>query len=343
MRFNVVTAVFAILLGVFQMASAASASVYVSGKVLITETRAPAADATLSLYKLDDPTTPVSVNQTLVNGSYLLKAPAAGKYRLTVEGSLFSALEKTIDIPATGLSGEVLQVNHLPFVGLQLQAPSGKPVRGGSAELWLLLSWPDGTPYNADWGNSGAPGTGIPMELTRPVGPDGRVEITLASGGQPGNVGFLGPGGRMQMSLPETSLQGITAVTARVRIPGVGCGQVQFDHWPTQVTPLHLQTGATLQGVALDYNGKPLSGATITVEPVTAIVRGRFRQADDSITAGPDGRFQVPTLIPGEYLVRAHGPNGSPSVNKVEVKAPITTVTLRPGGFTPGLPVIRRQ
>ena len=71
------------------------------------------------------------------------------------------------------------------------------------------------------------------------------------------------------------------------------------------ITLLPIQT-SKVSGMALDGDGRPLTGAMIG-----AMSRVGFAQmAVNFMPAGPDGRFTISGLTPGDYTVRAMVPNG---------------------------------
>jgi hypothetical protein len=300
-----------VFFAVLQLAGAAQASVYVTGQVLVSNRRAPAAGVTIALYAPTETDTPLAVVESLQNGSFVLKAPAAGAYRLVIDGPAYTRLEQSIDVPAAGISARRFTVDHLPSIRVQLIGSNGQPVTSGLAEAWLTSDRGGG------FGNyrrrvAMRRGRGGTLSLTEPIQKDGSVEFTLPEG------------------FPTAQ---ISNLTLEVRDAAAGCGEIALDAWPEKPIELRLQPGLRLRGVALDNDGKPVSGLPVVITPVArGRLGGRGRQERPSAVTGQDGRFEIASLLPGDYALFARSGDGGryTEVLQLDEASAGLLVTLKP-------------
>ena len=83
-----------------------------------------------------------------------------------------------------------------------------------------------------------------------------------------------------------------------------GFAQAEFPTGKHDAGTLHLRPWASVRGQFRD-GGKPVSGATVLVQPVH--LRGLDRpsiQVDTQTVTGPDGRFEFARVQPGAVAVR---------------------------------------
>lgn len=296
----------------------AHASIFISGLVLATAPTAPAAGVTVALYPVtpdQDPETdsPADVSQTLRNGTFVLKAPAPGRYGIRVESAFYEPYAQQLNVPKRGPTAQAIRIVRRPAVRIRLVAPGGAPVRGAPAEAWV--SFAPGPGQRAGGGRfggrrfTGMRAREVRFAVDEAVSADGELDIVLPEG-------FSAPAG----------------VTIGARVPGSGVGQAPFDHLPQQPVVIHLEHGSTLLGVVLDQDGNPLPGIQVTVMPASANGMGRFRAGLPQALTGHDGRFELPSLLPDEYLVRARAADGSQFFDSVELTEPSSSIILRPAG-----------
>ena len=288
-------------------AGPALASVYVSGTLVADQSQAPAASVTLALYREGDNETPVDVVQSLANGSFVLRAPEKGQYHLTATATSYLPLDQALNIPKTGLSGQVLRVQARPSLNLRLLGPDGNPLLAGPIQVWVTV-----------------PG------MVRPRGAFRRGAMPWRWGGMTPDQS-VGEGGMVSMPLPGGLADRPELETVvMVRRAGVGCATVRLDHLPRDPITLRLETGSRLIGLVLDPDGKPLPAIPVMVAPLPGGRFGRGRPGGVPALTGANGTFQVDNLPRGEYVVLTRSPDGPPVTQQVVLEDSTTTITLRP-------------
>ena len=300
------------LLAIF-LALPANATVYVSGRVLAKTTHAPVAGATVSLFPVDG-FRPVDTGLTLQNGAFVLKAPSPGKYRAVVQIGAARTFQEVIDVPTGGIASlDITMLSDTPLK-LRLIGPDGSPLQTGPVDLWGSISWPGG-------------GSRIPPVSLRP-GPDGTVSVTAPQ---------------------STPLDLVSQVIIAVRDAELGCGRTHLEGWTDETATVYLERGASIAGTVVNAAGKPVPEIGVRVMPVAASrILWERRQnlapavppgiqlvlsPQNTITAHTDenGRFKVPALFFGRYVVAAEIPGIGTRSRQVDLTAPTSSIILSPG------------
>ena len=81
-----------------------------------------------------------------------------------------------------------------------------------------------------------------------------------------------------------------------------------------------LSSSPEIKGTVVDHNGKPASGVSVSVEPVTG------GQAMDKTVSSKDGSFEFSGLTPGTYGVVAKTSSACGMSSAIEVASAFTTV-----------------
>lgn len=118
---------------------------------------------------------------------------------------------------------------------------------------------------------------------------------------------------------------------------GLGCALACSHAGPLPVTA---PARAGLPGQVLDAQGAPLPGTRITVIPRVPSWDVRSDAPVARVTSGAEGRFEVPSLPPGEYGLAGITPGGRFAVGetlKVEAGQPVKPIELRAESASPGL------
>lgn len=298
---------------VILLAGSAQAAVYISGKVVVGTGVTPAGAVTVAFYKADSED-PTAVTQSLQNGSFVLKVPEAGQYRVVVSGSEYFPGEKALDIPAAGITSLSLSIAHRPVLHLRLVAPDGKLVASGMVEAALWVGSTHVSPKGGYTENRG-----IGQVSVKAIGADGIVE--LMAPGQP------------RAQKPEETVQMEERIDVSVRDATAGCGELHLDRWPEDAVSLQLQIGATLSGIVFDEHGNPRPGIMVTAIPVTEDKlerrRRKFRSQVSALT-NAQGRFELPALLYNRYQVRANSPDKAYRFQFVDLTGSRTDVVLKP-------------
>lgn len=104
-------------------------------------------------------------------------------------------------------------------------------------------------------------------------------------------------------------------VNLQAEAPGYASGQVlnqMLKQDALNEFSIELEVGQAIAGVVVDPDGKPILGATIAANGLSTKT-----PQSASVTSGPDGTFEFPTLRAGPYQLTAT------SQNHAEVKAPL--------------------
>lgn len=225
----------------FLLPGPAAAAVYISGRVTAVGTHAPVPDATVSLYT-NGQSEVLQVAHSLQNGSFVLRAPEAGNYRLEVEGGGVEPMEQTIEAPSAGIVGLEVKVTLIPVLRVRVLDPQGKPVTGQQVRGWLVV-----IADHTEGGNHTHQVQGI--GFTKISAPDGTVEYAAPQGSNPTQA---------------------TTIIAGARDAAAGCGMLRLDKWPDTPVTLQLERGVTLSGVVVDREDKPAPGVKVEIQPAAA-------------------------------------------------------------------------
>ncbi len=114
---------------------------------------------------------------------------------------------------------------------------------------------------------------------------------------------------------------------------------------PLDLGEIRLDKGATVQGLVLDKGSKaPVGGAAIAIEEGGGLA-GMMKQMDPNqrpaATTGPDGRFTLSGIAPGQLTLRAESERYAPTKATLDVQPGVPladlTVDLGPGGAIEGI------
>lgn len=277
----------------------APASVYVSGRVFNYKTYHPIPGAVVFLDQLDGdlPARTISQAPCLNNGSFIVRAPAAGHYRLKVVRSETVLFQELITVPKVASFAVDLAVGSGPQAVPTFQAPTpgappspilldlttglGSSLSPGPVDAWVELLWP---------AQANPCGTGGILTVRQ----DGSLLLPLP---------IIPPGLDTHSALVEVTL----------RRPSKAAGGGRMEGWPAIPISLFLPPPLALRGVIHDRADAPVPNATVLA---TRMVRVGciLRRADHFIpaivTADAAGRFSIPNLCAGTYDVRALVPAG---------------------------------
>ena len=231
-------------------------------------------------YGDDEDAKPLDTCNTLANGTFVLRAPVPGRFEVTIERAYSNwddwapgrAVQKSVVAMDPGVSLGRWRVHDRPRVQIALRGPDGKPF-SGKVECWV---WSLGK-----WLKSAV------SHLER---------LTVAHG----MVSVSGPG--------DKDLQaGVSLV--EIRSVDYGVAEVKINSWTKPAGEARLQPGGEIQGQGLDQSGKPMPRADVDGYRVVAAGASQIPTGVET-KAGPDGRFALRNLPPGDYIVDASLPGG---------------------------------
>ena len=113
---------------------------------------------------------------------------------------------------------------------------------------------------------------------------------------------------------------------------------------PLDLGEIRLDKGATVRGMVLDKGNKaPVGGAAIVIEEGGGLA-GMLRQMDPNqrpaATTGPDGRFVLSGIAPGQLALRVESDRHAPTKTSLEIQPGVppadVTIDLGPGGSIEG-------
>jgi len=286
-------AVASIVLVLMAQAPAFAAPTYVSGRVVTEGTGGgPVAAAVVALRRADE-SDPAAVTQTLTNGSFILRAPAPGDYRLSVTAANCLPLDRDLKVPAGGIVSVQLVATRMPVLRFQLVGPDGAPVTRGYLEARVYIA-------------RGAYRVPMPP-ITGPAPANGMLEIPVPS--------------PFQRELVQD-------LTITVRDDRVGCGQRSLDSWPDSPVMLALARGDTMRAMVRDRRGVPAPGATVFLFRVGD--RGLRPGGNTRGVAGADGVCEIKALFPGRYVARISIPGDGAWSQLIILTEPATDLVLTP-------------
>ncbi|MDQ2730245.1 MAG: carboxypeptidase regulatory-like domain-containing protein [Armatimonadota bacterium] len=270
---------------------ASLATIYVSGKIVAKDSGKPLAQVTINLCKPTE-TQPLDTVTSLRNGSYVLKAPGPGIYRITADEVEHATLETTVNVPAAGLAAYDIQLENLPSFRVKVLGPDGLPDAGAVVQVWWSLAAPrDNKPA-----------------LEKTIAADGEIELMAPHG------------------VPVVMMHEIRIV---VRDAQRGCGQRTIESWPVETVSLSLQTGARLIGTVVDENEKPAPHVPVTATRFLGYLP--THEGEVTTTTNDAGQYDIPALFFGTYLVRANIPGVGLRSKQVVLSQPKTAMSLSPG------------
>lgn len=279
-------------------AQEASASVYVSGQVFRKGVRNPVAGATVQLFRpVEDGS--IAVAQTLGNGSYILKAPHPGPYRIKVTAPHFLPFDGPVKVSKSLGQPFDISLTKQPTIMLLLSSPPGSPPIVGSVSV---TTWTERGVWQAEV-----------KTVNGTVGPDGSVELEAPAG---------------------PPLQEIQKLLVEVTSDH-GIGQVLVDHWRNNTIKVPLSAGLSVSGEVVDAQGKPAVGGMVMAIRLINDVPLFAGDGPRMIAIGADGRFTVGSLVPGPCLLVAlkeNGPNPFPDIDYQVVDPSLQKTAIR---FTP--------
>ena len=277
-------------------------AVAVSGQVVDSVTHTPLAGANGNLFPPStlDTEGPEAVSlastQTLENGTFVLKAPAPGAYRLVVVtpgNHPYQLWQKVVDLPHDGIAGLTVALEPIPTFQIQPIGPDGKTV-SGPMETWVWILWSDN-----------------------------RATLQYVDGLEKRPLLAARPG----------SAAAVKDALIEVRCPGVSCGSLAVDGWKPGAYRVRLAPGSEIEGRAVDDAGGPVANKHIYVHrKLPGAGAGSFQGVED-VRTGPDGAFTVPSLFPGAYelgtskFVRI---GERPLFQEIAVEGPKTPLILKP-------------
>ncbi|MCU0225132.1 MAG: carboxypeptidase-like regulatory domain-containing protein [Acidobacteria bacterium] len=118
-----------------------------------------------------------------------------------------------------------------------------------------------------------------------------------------------------------------------------------FPGQPLDLGEIRLEKGATVRGLVQDKGSKaPVGGAAIVIEEGGGLA-GMLKQMDPNqrpaATTGPDGRFTLSGIAPGQLALRVESDRYAPAKSTLEIQPGVPpadlTVDLGPGGTIEGI------
>ncbi|HEX8700548.1 MAG TPA: carboxypeptidase-like regulatory domain-containing protein [Myxococcaceae bacterium] len=259
----------------------AQEAVLVRGMV-VSEDGKPVAGVSLFLFDSTAQSKPRSLGHTETSeaGTFSLEAPQPGRYRVKLSHTEFLETEEAMAAPA----GEVrLVLRAGASVEVEVVDEAGQPV--AQAYVELIPTAPEVRSYR-------------------------------------GRTGFTDKAGRVTLRGVEPGRQRLVASTP-VDQPARTIGrEMEFQGSERRQARLQFEEGLWLSGVVVDAVGQPVAGAEVRATPAAMVGSREYEDADLAPIAerlesewfsgldsprltGPEGRFSVPHLRSGTWLVTA--------------------------------------
>ena len=269
-------------------APASSAGPPVQGSVVEADGGAPISGAGIALYR-DLPGSAVGVGGSILNGTFVVRAPGPGDFRLVVGAVGRQPAQYSVRVPAAGLAGILIRLQHAPQILVSIM--QGDDDATGPVQVWIAISTRD-------------------REPVRPF-------FLLRTGGD--QVLRLCDAPWADYRLPQY-------VDIAARVHGVGVTRVRIPGWPTTPIDLNLAMGVRISGKVQDADGHGIPGASVCVMPSPP--GSQWPIPDRLYTqTGEDGNFEATALPPGRYTVSADGGAAGRAVQGVDaVKADAAVV-----------------
>jgi protocatechuate 3,4-dioxygenase beta subunit len=280
--------------------------------VVVDEDGQPVAGVSLFLLDPAAQGRPRSLDhaETLAGGTFSLDAPHPGEYRVKLSHMDFLEAEEAMTAPAQDVR---LVLRAGASIAVEVVDATGQPVSGSHVEL--IPSAPEGGRYR-------------------------------------GRTGFTDEEGRMTLRGLEPGRQTVVASTPADQPARTVRQELELQGSEQRQMRLQFEEGLQLSGVVVDSAGQPVAGAEMRVTPA-AMVGGQeyedpelapiaerlesewFSGLDSPRRTGPDGRFSVPHLRPGTWLVTAlkqgYSFDGALTGRKVRSVGPLSGVLVEAG------------
>ena len=316
----------------------------VSGLVIDKASGRPVPHARVNLEVEFDDEGSARETESDAEGRFHIDDAGPGRYRLIARREGLVGLGGTVSlVPLQVVSGREVRLEPgVELSGLIVDG-QGRGVVGARIRLWannLVSAWPPEGTSQADGSFrlvGVVPGSyrlSVTAERTshagleRPllIGPGGLTALRLVVTAVPAITGLVRgidgtPVPGVLVRLDRNDRNGIdmpqvmTGADGRFRLSGTPADQGTVVAWdPRQgvasaavpassLSPsplvLQLQTGASVVGYIRYRDGTPVPGASV------AVTRQRGIVLYDSASTGEDGHFQITSLLPGTYAVRA--------------------------------------
>ena len=295
---------------------AAQTPIYISGKVLDGPGGNLLADVAVSLRQ-GDLRQPLTVVQSLGNGSFVLKVPAPGSYRIIAIGPGRRSVIRPVDVPAKGLDGITLELGstvilpnertvvaraRLANIRIHVVDTAGTPVRRGTLQAWVV--WSPLPPANAAAQNE-----------DRAVDAFGGRALQLARRGEGACGVWSGIVGAatdfMDVEGPPFPVPVVPCrVGIAVRSPLFGSGRLMLDAWPDKMVTVKLVRSGNLHVNVTNAAGDPVPGAHVSVAGMDVDPCVRFLQGWALGMTGETGEVDIPSVTEGRSIVRLSPANG---------------------------------
>ena len=282
--------------------SAAQTPTYVTGKVIDGPAGQAVAGESVSLLS-GAGGVGLSDARTLTDGSFTLKAPGPGSYRVVAIGPGRRSVAQIVDLPAKGLDGITLELGPempLPeYRGNLYQTPltplrihvvdsTGALVHTGALQAWVVWS---------------------PIPNASEVAPGHRWGLPFSFGGDPAYGVWSGnlraAGDVIQVEGPPNPVPVVPCrVGIGVRSAVFGFGRLLLDAWPDQVVTVKLVPCPSVHVHVVNKAGDPVEGARVSVLGMDLDLCKRFLQGWASGTTGETGEVDIPSMAAGRYIVR---------------------------------------
>ena len=242
---------------------AAGAEVFVSGRISL-----PMPRVSISLRGPDSDLP--CMTQTLQNGTFVLRAPGPGSFRIQVaQIGTYTALERRIDVPAEGLSNLVIDLTPPPTLHIRIIDPNGRPIDSPEVDVCLVISRSQDAEHC--------------VQVVR--------EPRLAVTG--GDAWIRRP--------PELSYDPTETVAISVRADGIGCLQHRTKGWASEPSVLKLERGASIRGRMVEASGSPAAGVVIEATGMNIDFPTRFLEGSARTKTGQNGEFRFDNLFLDRY------------------------------------------
>jgi protocatechuate 3,4-dioxygenase beta subunit len=128
-----------------------------------------------------------------------------------------------------------------------------------------------------------------PAQVTAVTGDDGRFAFTAL------------PAGRFDL---QVTAEGYLASFYNSRFPGDPVEQIDVEPGARRAgLDIRLWPGAAITGRVTDEDGAPVADATVWAQAWTSVAGRRRLGFPRATVTGPDGRYRIDSLVPGEYVV----------------------------------------